>query len=249
MNTLQHFVRRVGTFLGLEITRISSELSDLSPEMRNIIRRARPYTMTSLERLAALCGAVEYVVRNSIPGAFVECGVWKGGSSMAAAWTYLELGRKDVDLFLFDTFKGMSEPGEEDVLANTGQAASDLLARSGRSDSVRAYSPFETVRRNMEYTGYPADRLHLIKGKVEDTIPGQVPQEISILRLDTDWYASTKHELIHLFPRLSRNGVLIIDDYGCWAGARRAVDEYFASQGFRPMLIRIDCEGRICIRP
>lgn len=185
----QYLVRKVGTMLGLEITRISSQFPDLSPQARKTIERARPFTMTSLARLAALRAAVEYAVEINIPGAFVECGVWKGGSSMAAAWTYLELGRKDVDLFLFDTFEGMSEPGEEDVLANTGQAASDLLAKSGRSDDVRAYSPIEAVRRNMEYTGYPADRLHFIKGKVEDTIPAQAPQEISILRLDTDWYA------------------------------------------------------------
>jgi hypothetical protein len=84
---------------------------------------------------------------------------------------------------------------------------------------------------------------------VEETIPGYAPEEISILRLDTDWYASTKHELIHLYSRLSKGGVLIIDDYGDWAGARKAVDEYFAAQSFKPMLGRIDNTGRICVKP
>jgi hypothetical protein len=245
---LEYFARKAGALLGVEITRISSQLSDLSPQARKTIERARPFTMTSPERLAALSAAVEYVVKNNIPGAFVECGVWKGGSSMAAAWTYLESGRKDVDLFLFDTFEGMPEPGGDDVLASTGQPAKDLLANADKWASITAYSPIEDVRRNLESTGYPASRLHFVKGKVEETIPDHAPEEISILRLDTDWYASTRHELIHLFPRLSRNGVLIIDDYGHWAGARKAVDEYFAEQSIIPLLYRIDNTGRIYIK-
>ncbi len=241
----------------LEITRnrrVSADLSpaiaDLSPEVRCTIESARHYTMTSLERLSALCTAVEYVVENNIPGAFVECGVWRGGSSMAAAWTYRRLGREDVDLFLFDTFEGMSEPTAEDVLASTGEAAKDLLAASDKQPraGVWSYAPIEDVRRNLESTGYPADHVHFVKGKVEKTIPSCAPEEISILRLDTDWYESTKHELIYLFPRLSKNGVLIIDDYGHWAGARKAVDEYFATLQLKPLLNRIDYTGRICLK-
>jgi hypothetical protein len=83
---------------------------------------------------------------------------------------------------------------------------------------------------------------------VEETIPQHAPEQISVLRLDTDWYSSTKHELMHLFPRLSKNGVLIIDDYGHWAGARKAVDEYFADQTIQPLLNRIDQTGRACIK-
>lgn len=247
-NVLESFVRNVGTKLGIEITRISTHLSDLSPQTRKIIERARPFTMTSLERLAAVCASVEYAVKNDIPGAFVECGVWKGGSSMTAAWKYLELGRKDIDLFLFDTFEGMPEPSENDVLSSTGQKASDLIAKANKSGSIKAYSPIEDVRRNLGKTGFPSDRIHFVKGKVEETIPAYAPEAISILRLDTDWYASTKHELIHLFPRLSKNGVLIIDDYGHWAGARKAVDEYFAAQISTPLLNRIDGTGRICVK-
>jgi O-methyltransferase len=83
---------------------------------------------------------------------------------------------------------------------------------------------------------------------VEDTIPNNIPEKIAILRLDTDWYESTRHELVHLFPRLSPYGVLIIDDYGCWQGAKKAVDEYISENNLRIFLSRIDSTGRIAIK-
>lgn len=245
---LQHLVRRSANLFGIELTKISSQLSDLSQEQRHIVMRARPFTMTSLERIAALVHAIEYTVKNSIPGVFVECGVWKGGSSMAAALTYLELGKTDVDLFLFDTFAGMPPPGDKDFHSATGRTASELLSKSAEADDITARAPIEEVRRNLESTKYPTRHLHFIKGMVEETIPLHAPDQISVLRLDTDWYSSTKHELMHLYPRLAKHGVLIIDDYGHWAGARKAVDEYFEEQGLQPLLNRIDETGRICIK-
>lgn len=237
---------------GVRIVRIASErktrLADLSHMMQETVERAQPYTMTSPERLAALCMAVEYVVANEIPGSFVECGVWRGGSSMAAAWTYCRLQRNDVDLFLFDTFEGMSEPGKEDIDATSARPAEELLANSSLGAEVWAYAPIWDVMQNLERTGYPSHKIHFVKGKVEDTVPAQAPEQIAILRLDTDWYESTKHELIHLFPRLSRNGILIIDDYGAWTGARKAVDEYFSERGIKPYLSRIDFTGRIYVK-
>ena len=92
-------------------------------------------------------------------------------------------------------------------------------------------------------------RIHFIRGRVEDTIPAQAPARIALLRLDTDFYESTKHELIHLFPRLVPNGVLILDDYGHWQGARKAVDEYFEDNPCRILLNRIDFAARIGIKP
>ena len=242
-------IKAVEKLFDLKITRASlankARFADLSSEMRAAIDAAQRYTMTSPERLAVLCMAVEHVVRNDIPGAFVECGVWRGGSSMAAALTYRRLKREDVDLYLFDTFEGMSTPGEEDIQSSTGVAAKQLLAVKDRQAEVWAYAPLEGVRRTMQGTGYPSDRLHFVQGKVEETIPDCAPEKISILRLDTDWYESTKHELVHLFPRLSMGGILIIDDYGDWQGARKATDEYFAENGMSPFLSRIDSTGRV----
>lgn len=237
---------------GIRVTRVESErrsrLADLSPEIQAAIDLAAPYTMTSIERLATLCMAVEHTVTNNVPGAFVECGVWKGGSSMVAAYTYSRLKRQDVDMFLFDTFEGMSEPSKEDVHASSGKSALQLLEGNGRDAEVWAYAPITEVKKNLQETGYPIEKLHFVKGKVEETLPQHAPAQISILRLDTDWYDSTKHELEHLFPRLSNNGILIIDDYGAWTGARKAVDEYFANLGQKPFLSRIDTTGRLYLK-
>ena len=88
----------------------------------------------------------------------------------------------------------------------------------------------------------------MVPGLVEDTVPSQAPEVIALLRLDTDWYKSTWHELEHLYPRLSVGGVLIIDDYGHWEGARRAVDEFIEAKGLRLFLSRIDYTGRLAIK-
>jgi O-methyltransferase len=206
-----------------------------------------PFTMTSPERIAALVDAVRYVARHAIPGDVVECGVWRGGSMMAVARTLLELD--DLrSLHLFDTFDGMPPPGDVDR-DRSGASAADLLATSDReSSSVWARSPLDEVRRNLAATGYPPERIRFVVGRVEETVPDRAPASIAILRLDTDWYESTRHELVHLFPRLSVGGVLIIDDYGHWEGARKAVDEYLAETGVRLLLQRIDATGRIAVK-
>ena len=105
-----------------------------------------------------------------------------------------------------------------------------------------------TVREVLLSTGYPAERIRIVKGEVEQTIPRQAPEELALLRLDTDWYASTAHELEHLYPRVGDGGVLIIDDYGHWEGARRAVDEYFEGAEDPILLNRIDYSGRIGVK-
>jgi hypothetical protein len=101
----------------------------------------------------------------------------------------------------------------------------------------------------MASTGIDAGRLHFVKGPVEETIPASVPERIALLRLDTDWYESTRHELIHLFPRLAAGGVLIVDDYGHWRGCRRATDEYFEQTGVHILLHRVDYTGVIGVKP
>jgi hypothetical protein len=94
------------------------------------------------------------------------------------------------------------------------------------------------------------EKVHFVKGKVEATIPGDMPAgPVAILRLDTDWYESTRHELEHLYPSLARNGVLILDDYGYWQWARKAVDEYFALHRIRPLMGRVDSDGRMILKP
>jgi hypothetical protein len=212
-----------------------------------IIDEVRPYTMTSVERLVALIEAVRYVVRAGIPGAIAECGVWRGGSMMAVARALLAEGKTDRDIYLYDTFEGMSAPTDADRAAD-GTPAQALLDDLPRDTWVWAYSALDEVRANLARTGYPLERLHFIKGKVEETIPHQSPGPLALLRLDTDWYESTRHELQHLFPLLRDRGVLILDDYGHWQGARKATDEFLSALPAPYYLHRIDYTGRLLIK-
>ena len=227
---------------------IGRRFPDVDPNVRAIFAKVRRYTMTSPERVMALCEAVKYVEARKLAGAIVECGVWRGGSSMAAALMLAQLGCADRDLFLFDTFEGMSPPTSQDRRARDAADAGALLSSSSRQDKIWCYSPLDEVRANLASTGYPEARVFFVQGRVEDTIPEQAPERIAILRLDTDWYESTRHELEHLFPRLAVGGVLIIDDYGAWEGARRAVDEFIARAPAPILLNRIDETGRISVK-
>ena len=206
-----------------------------------IIRAVEPYTMTSTERIHALVHAVRHIVRNRIAGDMVECGVWKGGSVMAMALTLLQLGERDRSLYLFDTFSGMTAPSDVDV-DYQGQQAHVIL------DAVRCEASQQEVEKAVFSTGYDREKIHFVSGRVEETIPDHAPASIALLRLDTDWYESTQHELRHLFPRLARGGVIIIDDYGHWRGARQAVDEYIAQNQIPLFLHRIDYTGRIGVK-
>lgn len=213
-----------------------------------LCQRCRYQTMTTVSRMYALYSAVRYVVENEIPGDFVECGVWKGGSSMLIALTLLELGCTDRKLYLYDTYAGMSEPTDRDRNI-VGTDPSEAWSRAqGSHYNEWMYAPLQEVRRNMLSTGYPQQNVVFVQGKVEDTIPGIIPERVALLRLDTDWYESTYHELQHLYPRLTPQGVLLLDDYGFWQGAKEATDRYFQEHNVRMLLNRIDFTGRIGVK-
>jgi O-methyltransferase len=223
---------------------------DFDDEAIEIIKAINPYTMTSIERQFALIQAVRYIIKANIPGSIVECGVWRGGSMMAVAYTLQQLDKDDRDLYLFDTYEGMTIPTDVDINYKGEPAKNKFEQQKKAGDTCDwCYATIEDVKRNLLDTKYNVDRIKFIKGKVEDTIPQSAPDQISLLRLDTDWYESTRHELIHLFPRISRGGVLIIDDYGYWRGSRKATDEYLAKENMTSILLnRIDYTGRIAIK-
>ncbi|MFI7238537.1 TylF/MycF/NovP-related O-methyltransferase [Streptomyces cyaneofuscatus] len=220
---------------------------DYDDEARDIIRAVKPYSMTSPERLNAFILATRYIARHNIPGDIVECGVWRGGSMQACARTLLSVGEDERELYLFDTYEGMTPPTAED-LRRDGCPAQELLDAQGKDRPIWAVASLEDVQAGFGHVPYPKERVHYVQGRVEDTVPGQAPEQIAILRLDTDWYASTKHELEHLYSRLVSGGVLLIDDYGYWQGSRQAVDEFLDKTGERLLLLRMD-EGRIAVKP
>ena len=253
---LTRAARRVGTKRGspaAPASGLEQTLSTLTPEDRGIVERALPDTMTGVARLVALVDAVRYCVRAGVEGDFAECGVWRGGSVIAMVDTLQALGVTDRDIHLYDTFEGMTEPTEHDVSTFAPPAITEWRDAAERSErpwpglfGEAAFSE-EQVRRAVLATGYPEHRFHFVRGRVEDTLPLHSPDRIALLRLDTDWYESTRVELEILYPRLVDGGVLIIDDYGHWDGCRRAVDEYFTVHP-APLLTRVDYTCRLAVK-
>lgn len=220
---------------------------DYDEDAKRTIRAVRPRTMTSPEKLFGLILGIRYITAHRVPGDIVECGVWRGGSMQAAALTLLERDSTDRELHLFDTFEGMPPPSDVDRRRG-GKSAEELLAAADRDAKIWAVATLDDVRAAMDEIGYPAERIHYHRGMVEETVPRDAPEQISLLRLDTDWYESTRHELEHLYDRLSPGGVLIIDDYGGWEGSRKATEEFLARTG-APLLLLPISGGRITVKP
>lgn len=219
---------------------------EISGVERAILTKVKPITMTSTNRLSGIALAMLYIRANGIEGDVVECGVWAGGSIAAAAL----LGANDDiqrKYWLFDTFKGMTRPSMHDP-----KEARDGYQKMKHSDddgSNWCEVNEAQVRNNLVLAGVDVSTCIFVAGDVGKTlIEEKLPTEIALLRLDTDWYESTLIELEVLFPKLASGGVIIIDDYGHWEGARKAVDEYFEKQRVKPLLIPLDYTGRICIK-
>lgn len=202
----------------------------------------RAHTMTDSARVDAVYEAARQVARGGIPGDLVECGVYRGGCSMAMAMALRSIGATDRTIWLYDTFSGMTRPTELDVRLHDGESALPRFEDSatGENSAEWCAADLTTVRSAMRSTEYPEERIRYVVGPVEETLrTSNIPERIALLRLDTDWYESTRVELEVLLPRLSPGGVLIIDDYNHWAGSRRAVDDYFAARGERPVLFPV----------
>lgn len=210
----------------------------------HLFEQVKPYTMTSVEALFALYSSVNHVLDRNVPGDFVECGVWRGGSSLLVALILKKRSVTDRKVILFDTFSGMPAPTEFDVdkYGRTGLQMMEDYA----DDIGWCYASLEDVSTVFKEHDF-AFPVEFIEGDVMATLPQYQAPSISVLRLDTDWYESTALEYELLYPKLSMGGVLIIDDYGVWAGSRKATDDYF-SKIDRPLIVRIDKEVRLAVK-
>lgn len=216
-------------------------------------------TMTCKEHLLFLSTTLDQMNQQALSGAIVECGVWKGGCCMWMAHCqkrYAAVDAVDRTIYLFDTFNGMTVPIDHD--AKEDPRAMELYNQitNGRyqrhydkwhHENKWAYAPLEYVQHNMTKVGYNPDRIKYVVGDVLETLrmAENLPTEIAILRLDTDWYESTKTELEVLFPRVVKGGLVIIDDYFAWRGSRNATDEFLTAHGHEVKLLDIKRTGNI----
>lgn len=230
---------------GYEIRKLGGEgVEEMTSQENQIIDKCLKYSMTTKLRMWTLINSINYISNKKIDGDFVECGVWRGGNLIL----YNLLNEKknlNRNIYGFDTFEGMPFPGKFDFKYD-GRSAVDLFYQRLKFNERWCFSTLDEVKKNISKECSNSN-IYLIKGKVEDTllIEKNIPKKISILRLDTDFYESTKIELELLYPRLETGGVLIIDDYGNYKGARKAVDEYFKS---KPFLIYVDHSCRLLIK-
>ena len=195
--------------------------------------------------------AINYIEENNIPGCIVECGVSNGCKEILFITRLKELKTTPRHIFMYDTFEGMVQPTEEDFThqdavlyeLSVEQTFTHWQQNQCQDHNNWCYTSLENVKNNLNGLGYPEEYLHYIKGKVQDTLPNAdlLPKEpIAILRLDTDWYESSKIELETLYPLVAKNGLVIIDDYFHWAGQRKAVDEYLSFHQIENTVQRIN---------
>lgn len=194
--------------------------------------------------------ACKHVIERDVGGDFVECGVWRGGNALLAAKIFRLYG-VNKRVWLFDTFMGMTEPSDVDTRTHDGFAAKVKFAETQRdTHNEWCFCSIDDVKQSFQEAGVLDENIVFVQGDVNETLDDQknLPKEISVLRLDTDWYDSTKKELEVLYPMVSLGGVLILDDYGHWSGSRIAADEYFSNMKNRPFLQYTDAGGRAGVK-
>jgi len=205
-------------------------------EFSRLYRSVRPYSMSGNARLRGLYWAIQHVVSHDVPGDIVECGTARGGSAALMGLTLKELRARRL-LWVFDTFEGLPAPSKRDP---------DLDVANLYTGSC--VGTFDEVQELFEKLGILRD-THLIKGLFQTTVPKSEVGPIAVLHLDGDWYDSVRVCLDHLYDRVSSGGVIQIDDYGHWEGARAAVDDFMNKRAIHARLRRLDYTGRQMIKP
>lgn len=238
VSCVRNFFRTIKKFFKLnQEPNLKKLIPEITDEEINLIHEFGQHSMTPLLRRWAVIQSLHYINKKEIIGDIVECGIWRGGS--------LFLARRVQDKYYsgvkrnfygFDTFEGMSKPSIHDY-NNKGVSAisiynklKDTRERGEASNFARA--SLEDVTSSAKLFFNDINCMKFIKGKVENSLleSSNLPEKISLLRLDTDWYESTLIELEILYPKLAKGGILILDDYGDWLGSKKAVDEYFAGR-------------------
>jgi len=193
--------------------------------------------------------AVNYILQNNIEGCIIECGVESG--NFEHIWINELMKNNSIrDIYLFDTFGGLVEPTEYDYTckdAKLYKMNKDEVYTTWKNHVINekvngwCYTPLDKVKQRLNSTGYPQNNLHYVVGDVMETLKDKttIPEKIAILRLDTDWYESSKYELEQMYDNVVAGGVIIFDDYYHWDGQRRATDEFFKSRNINYNFVNI----------
>jgi hypothetical protein len=204
-------------------------IAEATEEENLMMSTCTPYTLTPKIRMWSVIQSMKYIIENNVEGDIVESGVYKGGNLILCKKMLNLFNISNKKIYGYDTFEGMTEPtsNDKDIF---GENPFKMWKKSQKEDyNDWCYSSIEEVKKSFEKETGNSQSLNLVKGRVEETLLKEVnlPKKISLLRLDTDWYESSKIELEVLYPRLVKGGVLIIDDYGHWEGVKKSVDDYF----------------------
>ena len=234
LNTFKILINKFLTIFNLSIINNNQKIIELKNDDAKLISVVSKYSMTPKIRIYNLLQALRHIKQKNIDGDFVECGVWRGGNIILfKKFLENELKNSNKKIFAYDTYEGMNQPSEEDYNLTSKISAKILLKKEKNKDSnIWGISKIEDVKKNISENVKNLDNINFIKGEVEQTLNSEknLPLKISILRLDTDWYLSTKKELEVLYDRVSSGGIIIIDDYGHWNGSKKAVDEFFSNK-------------------
>lgn len=259
MKSIKEFIKKVAILFSIktqkniyvkDLLKKQSIIAEATNEENLIMDVCSKYSMNPKIRMWALIQSIKYLVKNEIFGDIVETGVFKGGNLILIK-KILDLYNPNsmIKIYGYDTFEGMTKPGKNDKDIFGENPLNFWTKNANKNYNSWCYSSIEEVKKNFNIeTSNNTFSLKLIKGKVEETLlkKENLPEKISLLRLDTDWYESSKIELEILYPRLVKGGVLIIDDYGHWQGVKKSVDEYFLNKNI--WLHYIDYGCRLLIK-
>ncbi len=245
MKIIKNLINRFLGIFGFKISNLDSGLPlfpiESTLKEQELINKYLKFSMTNETRMWSLLKSLEYILNKKIDGDVLECGVWKGGC-IGLMDEYLRINNSKKKIYAYDTYDGMSIPSEYDIDFRGIQITEMVI---NEYENIYGYPKKNEVISNLKILGSKLDKIKFIEGMVEKTLMDKknIPEKISLMRLDTDFYQSTRTELEILYPLLSKGGILIIDDYGHFEGARKAVDEYFKEK--KPLMHYIDYTCRL----
>ena len=253
MKIFRKFINNLLGIFNLKITKLDQflvlnrSITELDPlidrDFRKIYKKIeKEFGKADPTSSYTVYNCLKHIIQNKIKGDLVECGVFKGKMIAVMIETLNFYNSSEKNIYLYDTFEGMTPNSEVDKHVDTGQKNQVKLEKGDN------YCDIESVQKNLENFNYDEKKIFYIKGDVKETLEGRLPDQISLLRLDTDFYESSLIELEKLYPKVNNSGFVIYDDYGHWIGQKKATDEFFTNKNIKPFLVRTSRKERLEVK-